>query len=1164
MPLESGSRLGQYRIDTLLGAGGMGVVYRAFDTRLQRPVAIKLLQHIPGIDAGERLMTEARLASALNHPNICTVYEVAEHGERPFIVMEFVDGRPLSAVLSERPDVGHALELAVQIAAALAHAHDRGVAHGDLKSGNVLVADGDRIKVVDFGLGRRHTKEETATGSFTMGGTPYAMSPEQLRGARPDARSDIWSFGVLLQELVCRVRPFERPTVPELMAAILREHATPPPATVPPAVRRVLDRCLARDPSRRYQRAGEVLAALEAISDVGRAVQVPASVEVDLVIPPPPALALAAAHQVPLIGRDAERQALGAAWQRAAAGRRQLALVAGDPGIGKTRLVTDFARSVADGATVLLGRCDQEALLPHQPFVEALEWYARACPQAALEQHLADVDGQWELAQLIPAIGRRAPIAAAPVESNPEGRRYRLFEGVAALLSAIARTRPLLIVLEDLHWADRATLMLLRHLLRSSHEARVCLAATYRETDVGRGHPLADVLAELRREEGVERIVLRGLAEEQVRQFIGCWMAGDSPTTLTRLVAENTEGNPFFISEVLRHLSDTGVLRRVGGDAAGPSREDLGLPEGVREAIRRRLSRLGEVANRLLTLAAVVGREFDLTLLQALSELPEEQVLDALDEALEARLVVDVPAHPGRFAFTHALVRDTLYEELTAVRRSRVHRSVAQALERLAPPEDLPCADLAYHYARATSAADAGKAIDYAVRAAERAAASFALEEAARFYEVALHALDLVPGHTAHGLGRFDLRFRRGRAFADLGQWAPARVEFEAALELVDPADPLRRAELVLELSKCAFWLLDTVNARRYGADALALAESLGRDDLAADAMAWIAGVMNAEGDVLGAVELDRRSMARVGGPRTFGLARTVISLYHLGLLDEAIERAQQAVDSARVTRDPTFQVYALEHLAVSLTGAGRYAEAARTFQEMRETGRRFGALPMLARGLAMTTGIYVALGDYARAEAAAADARDLARRLAFPPPEVSAGLDLLFIYARTHEPGRADTLMPEVAQAVVAASGWHGWLWRLRLSQARAELAAARGDWLAAVDFATEGIAESHARSRRKYEVLGYVTRARARWTLGEARAAAEDAARGVALARVLADPAVLLTALGAQLDIAGSDEILSEARACVVRILAHVEEPQLRERFLAHAAASSAARVT
>jgi hypothetical protein len=176
----------------------------------------------------------------------------------------------------------------------------------------------------------------------------------------------------------------------------------------------------------------------------------------------------------------------------------------------------------------------------------------------------------------------------------------------------------------------------------------------------------------------------------------------------------------------------------------------------------------------------------------------------------------------------------------------------------------------------------------------------------------------------------------------------------------------------------------------------------------------------------------------------------------------------------------------------------------------------------------------------------------------------VSAGLDLLFIYARTHEPGRADTLMPEVAQAVVAASGWHGWLWRLRLSQARAELAAARGDWLAAVDFATEGIAESHARSRRKYEVLGYVTRARARWTLGEARAAAEDAARGVALARVLADPAVLLTALGAQLDIAGSDEILSEARACVVRILAHVEEPQLRERFLAHAAASSAARVT
>ena len=183
-------------------------------------------------------------------------------------------------------------------------------------------------------------------------------------------------------------------------------------------------------------------------------------------------------------------------------GRRQLVLVAGEPGIGKTRLVMEFARSVGPTATVLLGRCDQEALVPQQPFVEALEWYARECPPGVLEAQLADVDGVRELAQLIAPLARRVR-RWPPVESSPEGRRYRLFEAVATLVSEVARARPLLMVLEDLHWADRPTLLLLRHLLRSSHEAPLCLVGTYRESDVGRTHPLTEVLAELRREEGV-------------------------------------------------------------------------------------------------------------------------------------------------------------------------------------------------------------------------------------------------------------------------------------------------------------------------------------------------------------------------------------------------------------------------------------------------------------------------------------------------------------------------------------------------------------------------------------------------------------------------------------------------------------------------------------
>ena len=989
----------------------MGVVYRAFDTRLQRPVAIKLIHPTDEFNVSRRLLNEARAASALNHPNICTVHEVAEHGDRSFIVMEYVDGRPLSDVIAEGPKpLELALELAVQVAGALAHAHERNVVHGDLKAANVLISEAGRIKVVDFGLARRHAAVETGvTDTGLTGGTPYAMAPELLRGAQPDARSDVWALGVLLQELASGTRPFTRPTVAELMAAILGESPTPPPSHVAPALRRIIDRCLTRDPMRRYQRAGEMLAALDAISNSRPSV--PPANEDDgaaWIVPAPPALSSAGASQIVLIGREQEWKLLRAAWERASTGRRQLAFVAGEPGIGKTRLVTEFARSVGHEANVLYGRCDQEALVPHQPFVEALEWYMRECPPAVLEARLADVDGIWELAQLIAPLARRVPLVPAPVESNPEGRRYRLFEAVAALVSAIARSRPLLIVLEDLHWADRPTLLLLRHLLRSSHEASLCIVATYRETELGRTHPLAEMLAELRREEGVTRIGLRGLEEEHVSQFIGQWIGRESPPDLTRLVSGRTEGNPFFVGEVLRHLSETGALAQPesGTRASG---DPGGLPEGVREVIGRRLSRLSEACNRVLGLAAVVGREFSLPVLNTLAELPEEQLLDILDEAIAARLVQDVPGAPDRYAFTHALVRDTLYEELTAARRARLHRLVAEAIERLTPSDDPPLADLAYHYAQAASAAVAHKAIEYAIRAAEHAAAAFALEEAARFYLTALQALDLLTQGPGLRPRRLDLHFRRGRAFADVGLWGPARTELAAALELVDPAESTQRTQLLLELSKCSFWLLDVPAVRRYASEALPLSESLGRDDLVADAMSWIAGALNAEGDVPGAVAMDRQAMARIGGARTFGLARAVISLYHLGLVDEALQRAVESVEQARASQDPTYRVFALQHLAISLSGAGRYAEARRAFDEMRDFGRRHGVLPMLARGICMSAGVHIALGDYARGEEIANEARELARRVSFPPAFVSAGIDLLTVFARAHEPGRAE-----------------------------------------------------------------------------------------------------------------------------------------------------------
>ena len=300
---------------------------------------------------------------------------------------------------------------------------------------------------------------------------------------------------------------------------------------------------------------------------------------------------------------------------------------------------------------------------------------------------------------------------------------------------------------------------------------------------------------------------------------------------------------------------------------------------------------------------------------------------------------------------------------------------------------------------------------------------------------------------------------------------------------------------------------------RLYATEALSLAELLRRDDLVADAMSWTAGVLNAEGDAAGAAEMERQAVARVGGPKTFGLARTVITLYHLGLIDEAIERAVQAVENARASQDPNFRVYALQHLAICLAGAGRYSGHVEPSKKCGSSAVgtascrcSHAAMPCLLESifpLALSTRLELAN-----------EARKAARRISFPPPFGSAGIDLLTVFARSHDPGRADSMLDDVSKAVVAASGWHGWLWRLRLSQARAELALERGEWQPAIEAATEGIADSEARSRPKYVALGLLTRAAARKALDDVPRATADASRSVEIARGLSDPALLLRA--------------------------------------------------
>jgi DNA-binding SARP family transcriptional activator/tetratricopeptide (TPR) repeat protein len=447
----------------------------------------------------------------------------------------------------------------------------------------------------------------------------------------------------------------------------------------------------------------------------------------------------------PLIGRLRELSEL---WSSDGSGHREpgrIVLLAGDPGIGKTRLLAETARRAhEDGAFVLAGRSPQEALVPYQPFVEALRHYVLNIPFAQLPTSAREYGS--ELARLVPELRRRVPELATKFEGEPETQRYRLFEAVVGLLGEISSTAPVLLILDDLQWADRPSLLLLRHLARSPQSERVFVLGAYRATEA-HTDGFADALQALRREQRVTQIRLAGLNERETAELVQT-RAGRRPTrSLSRALHAETEGNPLFVEEIVRHLVDSGVQT---DRASARELERVGLPEGVKEVIARRLERLDSQSMGWLRTAAVIGRDFDLELLERVAAMDEDDFLSALDVALEAGLVVESLAVPGRYSFSHALVRETLYEGLSAPRRARIHRKVGEALEwrseehRPSEPrsEERQLTALALHFARAAGAEDAEKAIEYAARAGEQATELLAYEEAAGHYARALELLE--------------------------------------------------------------------------------------------------------------------------------------------------------------------------------------------------------------------------------------------------------------------------------------------------------------------------------------------------------------------------------------------------------------------------------------
>jgi len=623
--------------------------------------------------------------------------------------------------------------------------------------------------------------------------------------------------------------------------------------------------------------------------------------------PPTPASALLAPLPEPIgksstafVGRDPALAQLRAALVSAGDGAR-LAAIGGEPGVGKTRLASEFAATAhAEGAVVLFGRCDEQALVPYQPFAEAIRAYLTAVPAAApLAQGLERLTG---------AGGR--PLDR---DADPSTERLALFDAVVVFLSAIGRAGPLVVLLDDLHWADGPTLALTRHLVRS-REASGLVVATYRETELSRRHPLAEVLAELRRDRLVERVPLGGLTAEDVSGLLAAEGSGHVPPRgFVEALHAETEGNPFFIEEILRHLVETGtIVERDGRWTSDRAIEDMAIPEGVREAVGRRLAGLSDTANRALAEASVLGRSFEFDVLVAMSAIAEDDLLDALDEALRTQLIVeDTNAGAPAYAFRHALVRETLYEELSMPRRQRLHLRAADAIQaRRAREPDAQAPVLALHLRNAGGAADSARTIEWTLRAAAWHATALAWEEAETQLESALEVMedaDAPQGDRARVLERLaDLCYvtnsdpaagirrleealagyeqagmaeRAARVHSRLGRdlsssWGPtmdipkAREHMQAAEAVLGTEAPeVAVGMLNLAWVTVSFLGLELDSARAASRRAVRIAESLGRPLVALNAEvldAWMA-VMQGELEAVDRLDLawheaDRRN----------------------------------------------------------------------------------------------------------------------------------------------------------------------------------------------------------------------------------------------------------------------------------------------------------------
>jgi tetratricopeptide (TPR) repeat protein len=1091
-----------YRLISKVDSGGMGEVYKAEDTRLGRTVAIKLLLAAinQGPTARRRFLQEAQSASALNHPNIVTIHAIEEADGLDFIVMEFVEGQTLKNLIEDHGalPLTRLLDIGIQTAEALEAAHEINLIHRDIKAANILVTPRGQAKVLDFGLAKivRTIADDVdyeartltnLTDEGTVLGTAAYMSPEQTRGQALDARSDIFSLGSVLYEAATRSLPFAGPSMLAIMHAIATTDP-PSPSRVRPELPRefdlIIERALAKDKERRYSSAAELGQALRSLraTFTGEWLGGPIVFDKDLIEAP----------AAPFVGRGPELTRLEGFLQQAIDGNGGVVFITGEPGIGKTSLSDEFlrrARARFPGLSVSRGRCVEqygtgEAYLP---FLDAIGGLLGGSARERLGAIMRTSAPTW-CSQLPAAFASTGAMETLQQETIG-ATKDRMMREMGDALGIFAATSPVVLLLEDLHWADPSSVDLLRHLCQRISKQRLLIAGTFRAEDVERtNHPLKGYKAEMQAHKLCEEIALDSLSPRHIQDYLTATFAPNNfPPEFAAHIHEKTEGHPLFATNLLQYLHERGDIAKTNEhwSLSRPLAEmELEVPESVRSMISKKMDSLEAEARRALQYASVEGQEFLSTVVAGLlgvDEVDLEELLARIEKTDRLILTLGEEELPDgslatRYRFAHALYQNFLYGGLVNKRRIMLHSQAGEQLARHYGKRAPHIAtQLALHFERGR---DRARAVEYLIHAGDNATTLYGNAEAAEHYTRALNLAEKLPDdERAETL--VTLYGKRGAANMELSRFGQSVDDYRSMLKHQEAFDsPEKKAAGLNALAKTLFFSHRVEEMEGCVDEALAASGRAGSETLRLDTMCLMAmkhlcyGELEVGRPILDDVIKSARAIdykpALLAGLTWRGCLYFFQTEY-----EHAIEIENEARQLASRLRDGFHLLTSMFFLGLSKGNLGRMSEAITTLEEAIKMAGRNGDRFWFPRMPNCIGWLHRELQNFEGAQKHNREGLEIARQYHVLEAEANSLINLGIDHTYEGKPEETVAAFRETRD-IFERDAWFRWRYNIRLEAATAWHWLRQGDLEKAGEFAQRLL-----NTANQYEVHKYIAEA-------------------------------------------------------------------------------------